>query len=60
MEAGTRFLNSEIDKSLTSSDLLGCLKLSVEADRPKWFMRRLHGVYNRRRAHEELTAMGLK
>ena len=60
MEAGTKFLNSSIDPELTSNDLLGCLKLSFEGKRPSWFLKRLHGVYNRRRAYEELTALGLK
>ncbi len=53
MEVGTKFLNAKIDPDLTAKDLLGCLAIAAEDQRPAWFMIRLHGVYNRRRTIEE-------
>ncbi len=59
MDAGTKFLNSSIDREMTSHDLLGCLKIAIRENRPGWFVKRLHGVFNRRRLHEERAALGL-
>lgn len=59
MSEGTKFVNETIDPNLRANDLLGCLKIAMQDNRPSWFIRRVHGVYNRRRLTEERKVLGL-
>ena len=56
---GTKFLNSAIPAEMTSKDLLGVLSIAVEDKRPTWYIKRLHGVFTRRRLYEERAQLGL-
>ena len=59
MEVGTKFANKAIDPDLTAKDLLGCLKIAINRKDKRWFILRMHGIYNRRRLHEERSLLGL-
>ena len=56
---GTKFLNSAIPEEMTSKDLLGVLAIAVEDKRPTWYIKRLHGVFTRRRLYEERAQLGV-